>query len=173
MTGNLRRKGFSLIEVMLAAAILLGCVIVLSELAGIGREHAAAAEDLSTAQRLCQNRMAELISGIGVVAAVENEEMLEDPAWRCSVHLEPARVPGLVAVKVSVSCEASGKRRAREFSLVRWIRDPAYTESGDTESTTPDGPTPATQPAAGRRQRGATSGKRGRHARDAGAARCR
>jgi prepilin-type N-terminal cleavage/methylation domain-containing protein len=143
MTAPRRRRGFSLIEVMLAAAILLGCVIVLSELAGIGREHAAAAEDLSTAQRLCQNRMAELVSGIGLLAEVDNEEMLEDPAWRCSVHLEPARVPGLVSVKVTVNCEANGKRRAREFSLVRWIRDPAYSPAADENApTTPDAAAP-------------------------------
>jgi len=138
-----RRRAFSLLEVMLAAAILLGCVIVLSELAGIGREHAAAAEDLATAQRLCQNRMAELLTGIELLADVEKEEMLDDPAWQCSVHLEPARVPGLVAVKVTVSCEASGKRRAREFSLVRWIRDPAYAPAADTDPTAPNATPPA------------------------------
>ena len=35
-------RGFTLLEVLLATGLLLGCVIVLAELAAIGREHANA-----------------------------------------------------------------------------------------------------------------------------------
>ena len=58
------RRGFSLLEVLLASSILLGCVIVLGHLAYLGRRNARAALDSSTAQILCESKMGELLAGI-------------------------------------------------------------------------------------------------------------
>lgn len=48
------REGFSLLEVVLATAVLLGCVIVLSHIAFVGRSHMESADQLSIAQLACQ-----------------------------------------------------------------------------------------------------------------------
>ena len=58
-----RRSGFSLLEVIMATAILLGCLIVLGDLAAVGRRHARDAEDLTTAQWLCQTKLNEILAG--------------------------------------------------------------------------------------------------------------
>jgi type II secretory pathway pseudopilin PulG len=132
------RKGFTLLEVMLATGLLLGSVIVLAQLASIGREHANAAEDLATAEMLCQNRMNEILVGAAPLELVENEPLdVED--WTCTVALEPLAQPGLVALRVTVQREATPTRKARLFSLVRWIPDPGIT-SGDTEDSSSSPP---------------------------------
>lgn len=133
------RKGFTLLEVMLAAGLLLGCTIVLAELASIGRQHANAAEDLSTAQRLCQNRLNEILAGAAPLEEVENEELLDGEGWTCTVRLEQAGQFGLVALRVTVAREAAPSRKTREFSLVQWIPDPGIA-AGDMDNAAPGGP---------------------------------
>lgn len=54
------RRGFSLMEVLLATSILLGSSIALIELATIGRKQAHAAYDLNIAQLLCQAKIDEI-----------------------------------------------------------------------------------------------------------------
>ena len=55
------RSGFSLIEVMIATAILMGSAIVLSRLAGMGREQSQKARLHSEAQQLCELTMNEVL----------------------------------------------------------------------------------------------------------------
>jgi len=141
------RRGFSLMEILLATAILLGSVIVLGELIGIGRRHAESARELAQAQLLCQSKMNELLAGIASVEAVD-AELLEDPmaaqpipevtsgdsamsesaappgalAWWYSVEVLDAAHPALAAVRVTVWKARDEKSKRRyAYSLVRWI----------------------------------------------------
>lgn len=129
-----RSRGFTLLEVMLAMGLLLGCVIVLAELASIGREHGNAAEDLTTAQLLCQNRLNEILAGATPLTPIDNED-LENDGWMCSVGVEPLQQPGLAELRVTVSRDAGPARRAREFTLVRWIPDPGISSEDSPDST--------------------------------------
>jgi len=138
-----RRAGFSLLEVMLATSILLGCVIVLSELAGIGRQHAAAAEDISTAQWLCQNRLNQIVAGVAPLESVDSAPLDDDPGWLYSVDVEPVGQAGLEAVRVSVTQDTGGLRPGQTCSLVRWVRDPSYQPgAATTDQTAPPATTP-------------------------------
>jgi type II secretory pathway pseudopilin PulG len=56
-----KRAGFSLIEVIIATAILMGSAVVLSRLAGMGREQSQKARLYADAQELCQQTMSELL----------------------------------------------------------------------------------------------------------------
>ena len=153
------RSGFSLMEVLLATAILLGSVIVLGELAAIGRQHANSAEELATAQRLCQNKLNEILAGLTSLEPVEAEplEMMlldeeiagenesapateseGEPTWLHSVEIEPSNDIGLVAVRVTVWLAEYDEHAVEEdddvarrgaFSLVRWMRDPFADET--------------------------------------------
>ena len=55
--------GFSLLEVMLATSILLTCLIVLGQLASVGRRHARDAEQLRSPSYLCRSRYSEILAG--------------------------------------------------------------------------------------------------------------
>jgi len=120
------RRGFSLLEVLLATGILLGGVIVLAELAGIGRQHALTAEELVTAQWICQTRLDEIVAGAMPLVSVENEWGAEITGWVYSVQTERLGQSGLVAVRLTVSEETDSGQPARQFSLVRWLRRPSY-----------------------------------------------
>lgn len=70
------RSGFSLIEVILATAILLGSVIVLSRLAGLGRTYSQDAADLAQAQRICENTLNEIVLGLRPLSPAEDEPLM-------------------------------------------------------------------------------------------------
>jgi len=145
-----RRSGFSLLEVIMATAILLGCLIVLGDLAAVGRRHARDAEDLTTAQWLCQTKLNEILAGVELARPVENQTLPDAPGWAYSVEVESLDRPGLVSLRVTVSEvlpeleEAAGRRRARQFTLTRWIRGPDQQDTAGPGSesllTTPSGP---------------------------------
>ena len=71
------RAGFSLLEVILATALLMSCGIVLAELANIGRGHARAAEQLAAAQLVCQSRLNAILCGAASVDDVEDQPLDE------------------------------------------------------------------------------------------------
>ena len=138
------RSGFSLLEVLLATSILLGCVIVLSELAAVGRQHASAAEDLSTAQWLCQNRLNQILAGVAPLESVDSAPLDDDPGWLYSVDIEPVGQAGLEAVRISVTQGTGGTRPGQTCTLVRWLRDPGY-QAGIAAVANPTAP-PSTAP---------------------------
>ena len=125
-----RREGFSLLEVLLATSILLGCLVVLAELASIGRQHATDAQDLTAAQLICQTKLNEILAGASPVRSVQNRVLEDAPGWVYSVEIEPLDQPGLALLRVTVSeesdelQEAADQRHLKQFALVRWIRDP-------------------------------------------------
>jgi len=143
------RAGFSLMEVLMATSILLASVIVLGELAGIGRRHASASRELATAQILCENKLNEILSGAAPAVRVDGEPLDVQPGWMYSVEIEPldaeqaAIAPGMVALKVTVEAEDTPRRRSeidhqgtKQFSLVRWIREPARLSNGRSAAAT-------------------------------------
>jgi hypothetical protein len=123
------RAAYSLIEAILATAILVGSTIVLAQLAGIGREHALKADAITTAEVLCQNKMNELLAGIDALQPVENQAFEYQDEWTYTVEVEPLDIPGLSRVCVIVTeavADASLANRTeqnpRSFRLVRWTR---------------------------------------------------
>ena len=131
-----RRAGFSLLEMLLAMSILLGCLIVLSDLAGIGRRHVSDTQGLSTAQLICQARLNEILSGAAPLESFQKQPVGDRPDWLCSVEINPVKQSGVAALRVTVWYEAPARdeldpelRREHQFMLVRWIRDP-YGQSG-------------------------------------------
>lgn len=146
------RSGYSLLEVILATAILLGSVVVLGELASIGRKHVNSAEKLAAAQLVCETKLNEILAGLSPLESVAETpvestdfaprgELADDalasseilasetleaaPQWLYSVDVQPLDWPGLVALKVTVTEDVEIKRPAH-FSIVRWVRDPAF-----------------------------------------------
>jgi len=74
-----QRAGFSLIEVMIATAILMGSAIVLARLAGMGREQSQKARLYSDAQQLCEQTLNELLLGMRLMEPIESLPLLPLP----------------------------------------------------------------------------------------------
>jgi Tfp pilus assembly protein PilV len=124
------RTGFSLMEVLLATTILLGSVLVLMELASIGRHYILSVEDRTTAQLLCQTTLNELLAGAQPIEEVEQHALEGYADWVYTVELEPVSNLDLVTLRVTVTQQApeyeETARRGipKSCTLVRWIADP-------------------------------------------------
>ncbi len=103
---KVRRAGFSLLEVVIATAVLLGSVIVLSHIAFVGTAHMNGAEQYSAAQLVCQTRMNEILAGARLIEEVSGEAIPELPGWGLTVKVSSAGQPGLLAIEVTAA-EAS------------------------------------------------------------------
>lgn len=119
------RGGFSLLEVLLATGILAGCLIVLAELAAIGRQHADDAQKLTTAQAICQTKLSEILAGLVPAEPIEEQEVEGEPGWLVSIDAAPLAQRGLLALRVTVT-ENVQDRPPRQVSVVRWLPDPEY-----------------------------------------------
>jgi hypothetical protein len=109
------------LEVLLATAIFLGCVIVLAQLTFIGRQHATDADELGNAQRLCHNKVNEILAGLSPAFPVENELLEEEAGWVYSIALTSLFRCGVVEMRVTVSQDPETTSRPRSFTLVRWL----------------------------------------------------
>ena len=78
------RRGFSLIEVMIATAILMGSAIVLSKLAGMGREQSVRARLYAEAQQRCEQLQQEMLLELRPLAVKSGEPLIPGTADRLS-----------------------------------------------------------------------------------------
>jgi type II secretory pathway pseudopilin PulG len=140
---QVRRRGFSLLEVLLATTVLLGSVIVLSHISFVGTAHMDAARQYSAAQLVCQARMNEMLAGALPIEEVSGQAIPELPGWGLTVKVKSANQPGLLAIEVTAaerpaeatvggSAEGTAETAAapqqaagtgKQFTLVRWIAE--------------------------------------------------
>jgi prepilin-type N-terminal cleavage/methylation domain-containing protein len=144
------KRGFSLLEVILAIAIFGTSLAIIGELVRLGSMSAAAARDLSDGQRICSNLINEIAAGVMPPTAVSQTSCPEDATWLYSVTADATDVDGLLAVSVTVEQDPQFSSRPHSVTLVRWVVDPAAlvpetTEEGTTASSgsTPSGGTSA------------------------------
>jgi type II secretion system protein I len=123
------RRGLSLLEVMLALAILGGALAVIGELTRLGARNAEMARDQTIAQRLCANKMSELSAGLLVPQAVTLapvEELEDQKTWLYSIEVEQLPQTGMIGVWVTVEQSPDIVSRPVSYTLVRWMMDPQY-----------------------------------------------
>ncbi len=121
------RRAFSLLEVILALAILTGAIAVLGELARQGVENARQVRDLSQAQLLCESVLAEVAAGLISAEAVQGVAMeTDDPdhLWLYDIEVQTVDEEGLLALRVTVRQDTTTDSRPVACSLVRWLIDP-------------------------------------------------
>jgi len=143
----MRRPAFSLLEVILALAILAGAVVVLGELARQGLESTRIARDLTYAQLLCESKLAEVVAGAELPEPVQDMPLttIEVPSsslWLYSIDVMETGEQGLISVWVTVTQDPTTERRPVRCTLVRWMVDPYAdfslpTTDSDTGSTSP------------------------------------
>ena len=140
-------RGFSLLEVILALAILGGAIAVLGEAARLAMRNAEFTRDMARAQLLCESKLAEIVAGITPAepiqrATFETATDLSEPAWLYSIETASLEEEGLLSVRVTVTRDLPAQRHPVVFSLVRWIADPdtAQPESFDSAGRLGTGP---------------------------------
>jgi general secretion pathway protein I len=134
-------SGFTLLEVILALAILAGAVAVLGEVARQGLETARIARDLTSAQLICESIMSQITAGIVQPEAVDRAQVdaISDPnqaGWLYSIETEETDIDALISVRVTVTQDQPEARHPVHSSLVRWMQDPNATlTSGSSNSS--------------------------------------
>jgi prepilin-type N-terminal cleavage/methylation domain-containing protein len=129
-----KRRGLSLLEVMIAIAILGVSLAAMGGLIRLGTRTAAESRDLTQAQILCEGKMSELAAGLIPPEAVEEAAFEMDPDWTYSVSVAPLETEGLLDVMVTVQQTAESGDATSSFTLRRWMIDPLWEQVEEPET---------------------------------------
>ncbi len=142
------RAAFSLLEVILAVAILTGAIAVLGELGRIGFRNADRAEKLTRAQLLAESKMAEITSGMTLAEPVQgaafelewveagDQTAFDSPysGWLYTIDAILTDEQGLMELWVTVYEDLPPQKQPVTFTLVQWWLDPSYQTSEEEPS---------------------------------------
>jgi prepilin-type N-terminal cleavage/methylation domain-containing protein len=123
----MNRRGFSLLEVLLAIAILGCSLLVVSQFLQMGARSAIESRELTTAQLMCESKMAEFTSGVAIPEAGEfpYSELPDEIDWYYNVELLPTSQTSLLELRLTVLKQRPQGLKPIQFTLVRWIQDPS------------------------------------------------
>ena len=123
--------GFTLLEVVLALAILAGSIAVLGEIMSAAGRRAANAQSEMLAQQLACSLMDEVVCG-AIAATSQTRVPLEvDDAtqWVYSLTIDQTTIAGLVSVEIVVEQDLEATFNPTKYRLVRWVAElPASNE---------------------------------------------
>ncbi len=119
-----RRKGLSLLEVLVALAILLFALIGIGRLLTLSGDRAMEVQQQGRAAQLCQAKLAEVVAGV-VSLSSQSGAFDEVPDWQWTVDAKSdSSISGLWRVKVTVSRNHADGSRI-ECSLNQMVLDPS------------------------------------------------
>lgn len=127
------RQGFSLLEIMLALAILGSSLAIIAQIADTGVDAAREARDLSLARILCQAKLSEVL--LNATLGQTPQPVFEVPAeafdsqsstvFTYSIEVQPATMDGMLMVRASAVASDGSGRQIANYALDRWLIDPA------------------------------------------------
>lgn len=130
-------RGFSLLEVIVALAILSTSTVLLLNIFTTAEKHSVRGEERVRQQILCRTLMNELLLlRPNEIQNVEDEPLEADPNWHYSVESTPTHIEGVMRLRVTVYRLRTVNQQAdvgdlatrprRSFQLVRWFRIPRH-----------------------------------------------
>src|SRR5438034_4673110 len=122
-------RGLSLLEVILAIAILGGALVTIGQLIRIGARSAAQARDLTMAQLYAESQMNRLASGVDILDSVKDEKYDEPGLYNYSVDVMSTNLTGVMEATVTVKQAPGTAIHPVSYSLTRWIAEPEYAQS--------------------------------------------
>jgi general secretion pathway protein I len=129
-----RRRGLSLLEVLLSLAIFLVAMTGLSQLIANGVRASLRAKLETEAILRCESKLAEIVAGAEMFQSVSETPFPDDSAWVWSSTLVPRDNDLLYEIEVLVERKGAGDGRVR-YALKRLAREPEIL-GAETTSTT-------------------------------------
>jgi len=138
-----RRQAFTLYEVVLAIAILLGAMTVMSKLIATGSRAGSRAQLQTDAMLLCQSKLSEVVAGVEPLASVRGAPVgSTTPDWVWNLEVSSGPRDDLLELRVEVLLSDGGSTPRAKASLVRWMRNPSLFEAADETSSVSSPTTP-------------------------------
>lgn len=131
------RQAFSLLEVIIATAILAASAMMLMSMFATGDRHTKRATERAIAQMLCESKLEELLVDPAKLVSIQGESFLQFPGWTSSVEVQPTTLPGLVQVSVSVT-HLPGTDVGADLSITNVSTEAATTASPNVASLSMD-----------------------------------
>jgi prepilin-type N-terminal cleavage/methylation domain-containing protein len=121
------RQAFTLLEVILALAILAGSVAVLGEIMAIAGRHARETQAETRAQLFAAAVMDEMLAGVTEVAPVSRQQLetTDTVPWVYSVTVNTTTITGLSTIDVLIEQDLEPQFNPVKFRLVRFYAEPA------------------------------------------------
>jgi prepilin-type N-terminal cleavage/methylation domain-containing protein len=121
-------RGFSLLEIILALAILAGSLAALGEVMRLADQNSTLTRDESEAQILASTVMDELVAGARELLAMTQTpfDYETELPWVYSIAIEPTAYEELVAVRVLVEQDTDARLQPARYELIRWLPNPDY-----------------------------------------------
>ena len=119
-----KRKGLSLIEVIIALTIFLFAFVAIGRLVDISIDQAIEVDYQADAVRLAQSKLAEVSAGIVPMQSAGETPIEEDPDYKWSAEIANSSIPNLFTVTVTISRDRPG-REPFTVSLTQMLLDPA------------------------------------------------
>jgi Tfp pilus assembly protein PilV len=135
------RTGLSLLEVILATAILGLGLAAIGELVRLGSRQAEESRDLAIAQLLCESKLEEIAAGAASRESVSSSPCETNPDWQYSVTVTSLGLAGLSEVRVTVEQNIAEHAQPLSFTLVRWMLDETQSTSGSSTQSGTTGTT--------------------------------
>ena len=143
-TGRLRRRAFTLLEVLTALTIFLLAMAVFGAIISRNGEVAAGIQRQNLATRLCQSKLHEVAAGVVSMSSQQDTPFDEEPDYTWSLDAQTGPVDGLWQVTVTVKRKASEGGDVVQCTLTQMVLDPSVVGSNEdvvpvTASTTGGG----------------------------------
>ena len=125
-----KSDGFSLLELLLALAILGASLAVLSQIAGVGSDAAREARALSQARLIAQRQISELLAGglspsSGPPSPTPAVDSTSTTPFESEVNVTQAPLDGVLILQVRVrALDSDGGAALADYTLSRWMIDP-------------------------------------------------
>lgn len=144
-----RRKALSLLEVVLALAILAMSTAILAQISWTATDNGLLAHRLATAQILAESKMAEVVTGaispLGSAGWTEITDSVPSGTWFYQVEATSAARKDMVGIRLAITDAIGRDENVELFYVARWMIDPSLgldtppTSTGGTGSTAAGG----------------------------------
>jgi type II secretion system protein I len=117
---SIQRKGFTLLEVLLSAAILAASLAALGQLISNGTAAGIRSQRQTEAALRCQSKLDEMLAGVEALRTVPETPFADDSRWLWNAEVQ-ATSESLRRVTVSVR---NADSTSVDFTLTRLLRVP-------------------------------------------------
>ncbi len=124
-------SGFTLLEVILALAIMAGATAIIGELTRNGLMSSQRARDLTRAELVCESVMTQIATGALAASSTSNVPYDDDTRWLYSIDVQAAAQAGLLEVTVTAVRDAPAEQHPVPFQLKRWMVDPGIEQAAE------------------------------------------